>query len=381
MADGSNVSAMLGQLVDGEPLDEQQAYELFEAVMSGGATDAQIGSLLTALESRAGGPSVDEIVGAARAMRAHVAGVEVPAGGEVVDTCGTGGVRGVSFNVSTTAALIAAGAGAHVAKHGNRAVTSRSGSAQVLEALGVNLEKAGAVATRCLAEARICFCFAVAHHPAMKHAIGPRKELGFRTIFNVLGPLTNPAGARRQLMGVWKPELTKPIAEVLGRLDAVHVMVVHGDNQDDITTTGPTQISTWREGEVNTETVTPKDFGLAQASMDELSIEGVEDSAAAVRGVLAGEKGAKRDIAALNAAAALVVAGLAGDMQDGLGQAFAAIDDGRAAAALAGLGGITNGGGAAGVWFGRRGRGALVWVGANRSQFTCLHCRAGATVG
>lgn len=337
-----NLPPILSQLVSGESLNEQQAYDVFETVMSGQATPAQVGALLTAIQCRPGGPSVDEIVGAARAMRAHVAGVDVPAGIEVVDTCGTGGVHGVSFNVSTTAALIAAGAGAYVAKHGNRAVTSRSGSAQVLEALGVNLAVQPTTLTRCLREARICFCFAVAHHPAMKHAIGPRKELGFRTIFNVLGPLTNPAGARRQLMGVSSTEMTEPMAEVLCRLDAEHVMVVHGDNQDDITTTGATQISTLRDGNITTDTVTPEQFGLQRATLDALSIEDVADSADAVRAVLSGEDNAKRDIAALNAAAALVVADMAGDMKDGLEQAFAAIDDGRANTALESLVQITN---------------------------------------
>ena len=352
--------SFLSILADGGSLSEQQAFEAFELVMSGGASDAQIGALLTALAVRpgsnaasqgverdeaaipdCGGPSIAEITGAARSMRGRVRCVEPPPGVEVIDTCGTGGVSGATFNVSTAAAIIAAGAGAHVAKHGNRSVTSRSGSSQVLEALGVKLDVNDATLTRCLAEARLCFCFAPAHHPAMKHAIGPRKELGFRTIFNVLGPLTNPAGARRQLIGVSDPALTEPIARVLKRLGAVRAMAVHGDGQDDIATTGPTRISTLRDGRITTQTITPEDLGLQRARLEDLTIDGVDASAAVVRRVLDGEPGPPRDIACLNAAAALTVADLADDLREGLAKACEAIDNGAARKALEKLVAIT----------------------------------------
>lgn len=325
---------ILSQLSRGQSLSEAQAQQMFEAIMTGGATEAQIASVLTAMQVRPGGPTVDEITGAARVMRRYAARVEPPPGVEVIDTCGTGGVGGVTFNVSTAAAIIAAGAGAYVAKHGNRAVTSRSGSSQVLEALGVNIAATGPVLTRCLAEARICFCFAPAHHPAMKYAIGPRRELGFRTIFNLLGPLTNPAGARRQLIGTASAALADTLAQVLRNLGAVHAMVVHGDGQDDLATTGETHIATVLRGEVVTTTITPERLGLKRASIEELTITDPADSAALIRRVLEGEQGAARDIAALNAAAALVVADLAADLPEGLARAFEAIDSGRAKRSL-----------------------------------------------
>lgn len=342
MTDAADMQDLLGILAAGRPLSEPRAHEAFEHVMAGRATDAQIGGLLAMLTARPGGPTVEEITGAARAMRGRVRCVQPPPGVEVIDTCGTGGVGGVTFNVSTAAALIAAGAGAYVAKHGNRSVTSRSGSSQVLEALGVRLDVDDLTLTRCLAEARFCFCFAPAHHPAMKHAIGPRKELGFRTIFNLLGPLTNPAGARRQLIGVSGPDLTEPIARVLANLGAVHAMVVHGDHQDDLATTGPTRITTLRDGRITTDTITPERFGMERARLEDLMIDDAEASAAMIRAVLDGERGPARDIARLNAAAALVVAGIASDLQDGLTRAGEAIDSGTARQTLQRLIAITH---------------------------------------
>jgi anthranilate phosphoribosyltransferase len=346
---------LLGQLVDGQPLSEQQAFDAFETIMTGQADPAQIGALLTAIACRAGGPTVDELVGAARVMRQHVAPVAVPEGIDVIDTCGTGGDHVGTFNISTTAALIAAGAGATVAKHGNRSVTSKSGSSQVLQALGVELDITPEQHTRCLTEARLSFCFAPAHHPAMKHAIGPRKALGFRTVFNVLGPLTNPAGARRQVIGVYDNALTELLAKVLKRMGAVHAMVVHGKTiaspdttrggggLDEITTTGPTQITVVKNDRVETSELHPGDLGLKIASVSELQIDSIDASAKVVRSVLAGEGGPARDIAALNAAAALVVADLAGDLKEGLDQAYQAIDDGQARGVLQRLVAITNG--------------------------------------
>lgn len=333
------IQPLLRHVSAGEPLSLDQAREAFELVMSGQASPPQIAALLTALQVRPGGPTVDELTGAAEAMRHHAAAVQVPEGLTVVDTCGTGGDHAATFNVSTTAALIAAGAGAHVAKHGNRSVTSSSGSSQVLEALGVKLSVEPPTLLRCLEEAGLCFCFAPNHHPAMKHAGPVRAHLGFRTIFNLLGPLTNPAGARRQVIGVFDPALTEPIARVLTNLGAEHAMVVHGEaadgqSLDELTTTGPTRITTTRDGAITSVNLDPSELGLESASLDALRVESVEQSAEVVRGVLAGEAGPARDMATLNAAAALVVADLATNLTDGLEQARAAVDSGAARAAL-----------------------------------------------
>jgi anthranilate phosphoribosyltransferase len=337
-----DIPPLLRRLAAAQPLAEAQAHELFNAIMTGQATDAQIGSLLTALAVRPGGPSVEEITGAARAMRDHVTCVNVPSGVEVIDTCGTGGDHASTFNISTAAALIAAGAGAHVAKHGNRSVTSSSGSSQVLEALGVKLLVTGPTLTRCLEEARLCFCFAQAHHPAMKHAAPARQQLGFRTIFNLLGPLSNPAGAKRQLLGVFEPGLTVTLARVLQNLGATHAMIVHGEGLDEITLAGPSQVTRLERGSIETFTVTPEDFGLKRTPLEVLKVKNVEESAAMIRAVLAGEKGPARDIASLNAAAALVVAGQAASLPAGLQQAHHAIDTGAAKRVLEQLVQITH---------------------------------------
>lgn len=342
MSDPSVLQPYLKTLAQGASLSQDDAYAAFEIIMTGRATDAQIGALLAAIAVRPGGPSVDEITGAARVMRQHAAAVTVPDGLDVIDTCGTGGDSAGTFNISTAAALIAAGAGAAVAKHGNRSVTSKSGSSQVLEALGVKLDVTPQTLTRCLEQARICFCFAPAHHPAMKHAIGPRKELGFRTIFNVLGPLTNPAGARRQVMGVFDEALTEPIAHVLAALGSTHAMVLHGSGLDEIALHGPTRISTAHNGEVTTTTIAPADLGFDATPIDALKVEGVEQSAAVIRNLLSGEKGPARDVATINAGAALLVAGIADDLKQGVQLAGEAIDSSKALAALNELIRITN---------------------------------------
>ncbi len=356
MTESDNLQTLLRIIATGRTLSETQAHDAFAAVMAGHATDAQIGALLAGLQARAGGPAVDEIVGAARAMRDHARPVHVPDDIDVIDTCGTGGDSTGTFNISTTAAIIAAAAGAHVAKHGNRSVTSNSGSSQVLEQLGVRLDCDDATLQRCLTQARLCFCFAPAHHPAMKHAVGPRKQLGFRTIFNVLGPLTNPAGAKRQVIGVFDDRLTETLAAVLDRLGAVHAMVVHGKTLaapdttegglglDEITTTGPTQITVLKRGIIETSQLHPADLGLNAAGLAELRIDGVEASARVVLAVLDGMKGPARDIAALNAAAALVVADRAADLHEGLALAFEAIDSGAARQCLDQLVRITRAG-------------------------------------
>jgi anthranilate phosphoribosyltransferase len=337
-----NVQPILRRLVDGQTLSLREAQICFDAVMAGRATDAQIGALLTLLTVRPSGPTVDEIAGAAMAMRAAATPVPVPAGFDVIDVVGTGGDGAATFNISTTAALIAAAAGARVAKHGNRAVTSSSGASQVLEALGVKLDVAAETQSQCLTEAGICFCFAPMHHPAMKRVIGPRKELGFRTIFNILGPLTNPAGAKRYLLGVFDPKLTEPIANVLGQLGATDAMVVHGSGLDEITTAGPTQVSELRNGKVTTTQISPEQFGIDPARIDDLVVDSPQASAEVVRGILEGKPGPARDIATLNAAAALVVAGLVESIDEGLTLARQSIDEGRAWAALDALARVTN---------------------------------------
>ncbi|MEX0885344.1 MAG: anthranilate phosphoribosyltransferase [Phycisphaeraceae bacterium] len=347
---------LLRQLVAGKSLSVEQAVQAFEAVMTGQASPAQTAALLALIEQR--GPTVDEIVGAATVMRAHVTAVDVPAGLTVIDTCGTGGDSAGTFNISTAAALVAAGAARAaggdiaVAKHGNRSVTSSSGSSQVLEALGVKLGVAPACSTQCLAEARVCFCFAPAHHPAMKHAAPVRAELGFRTIFNIVGPLTNPAAARRQLVGVYSSNMTETIARVLAQLGAEHAMVVHGqipdadgrhiDGLDELSTAGPTRVSEVRGGKLATYELSPDTLGLPYSHPSALRVDSVEASAALIRRVLDGEPGPARDIVLLNAAAALRVAGLADDLEEGIARAGEAIDAEHACAALEALVKLTN---------------------------------------
>jgi len=323
---------LLRTVIRGDDLTAEQADRAFAQIMDGEWSEARVAGLLVALACK--GEAVAEIVGAARAMRAHAVRIDT-GGAEVIDIVGTGGTGLSTFNISTATALVCAGAGLKVAKHGNRTNTRASGSADVLAALGVNLDAAPETVSRCLAEAGVCFCFAVKCHPAMKHAVGVRKALGIRTIFNVLGPPTNPAGAKRQLMGVFDDALTEPLATVLGSLGVVRAMVVHGsDGLDEISNTSETRISELRSGAVSTRTVQPEDFGLQRADLASLQIDSPEASAAAVRGVLSGGRGAKRDIVVLNAAAALAVADRAETIAAAMPLAEAAIDDGAAAAAL-----------------------------------------------
>ncbi|MFI4861051.1 MAG: anthranilate phosphoribosyltransferase [Phycisphaerales bacterium JB063] len=345
---------LLAQLVDGQPLTEPQAIDAFDQIMSGKALPTQTAALLALIAQR--GATVDELVGAATVMRRKAAKVNVPKGLTAIDTCGTGGDHAGTFNISTAAAIVAAGAGRPmnicVAKHGNKSVTSKSGSSQVLSALGVHLTADGDTLTRCLREAGICFCFAPQHHPAMKHAGPVRADLGFRTLFNLVGPLTNPAGAQRQVMGVFRPQLTEPIAKVLHRLGAIHAMVVHGsipdadgthaDALDELSTCGASRITTLLGGNIITSELDPTDLDLSLGHPSALRAEGPEQSAKIIRDVLAGAGSAAREIVALNAAAALVVAGVADDLPDGLQLAFTALDDGSAKAALDTLIQITN---------------------------------------
>ncbi|MCC6579138.1 MAG: anthranilate phosphoribosyltransferase [Phycisphaeraceae bacterium] len=323
---------LLTELMAGNTLSQQQAEEAFELIMTGQASQPQIAALLTLLQFR--GPTVDELTGAARIMRRHVVPVVVPPGLRVIDTCGTGGDHGGTFNISTAAALVAAAAGrplgVAVAKHGNRSVTSSSGSSQVLECLGVTLTVPPETLTRCLDVAGICFCFAPNHHPAMKHAMPVRQALGFRTVFNILGPLTNPAGATRQVVGVFAPELAETIAHVLARLGTEHAMVVHGQGLDELTTWGMSHITIVRHGEVETCSWPASSLDLAPGNLQALKADSPGDSARIVREVLAGVPGPARDIVALNAAAALVVADIAPDLAHGFHLAAQAIDQGHA---------------------------------------------------
>ncbi len=332
-------SQLLAHLIAREDLSVEQSRWAFDQIMQGLWGEAQIAGLLIALAAK--GESVEEITGAAQAMRAHVVPVD---GGsaDVLDTCGTGGTGISTFNISTTAALVAAGAGATVAKHGNRTNTRASGSANVLGALGVKLDCGPAVEGRCLREARICFCFAIAHHPAMRFAAPVRKQLGVRTLFNVLGPLTNPAGARRQLLGVPNAELTETMARVLASLGARRAMVVHGGGLDELTTTAPTTVAELVDGQVRTFTLDATELGLKRARLEDLLVDSPEASAERARAVLAGRDGPCRDIVLLNAAAALVVADLAEDLSAGLHLAANSIDSGAAGAALERLVALSN---------------------------------------
>jgi anthranilate phosphoribosyltransferase len=321
-------------------LNREQTHAAFNEIMEGLWSESQIAGLLVALTAK--GETPDEIAGAAQAMREHA--VKIDTGGlEVIDTCGTGGTGLNTFNVSTAAAMVVAGAGVKVAKHGNRTSTRASGSADVLAALGVNIDAPPETAAHCLREAGVCFCFAVRCHPAMRYAAPVRKSLAVRTIFNVLGPLTNPAGARRQLMGVFHADLTERIARVLGLLGAERAMVVHADDGlDELSITAPTQVSEWLDGEVATRTVRPEEFGLSVAALDDLAVQSPQESAETIRGVLGGESGPARDMVLLNSAAALAVAGLADDIAAGMAPATESIDSGSAAKALEKLVALSN---------------------------------------
>ncbi|MBI2913981.1 MAG: anthranilate phosphoribosyltransferase [Chloroflexi bacterium] len=315
----------------GRDLSEEEAAGAMGEIMAGEATPAQIGALLIALRMK--GETVEEIAGMARVMREHALRVEVD--GPLVDTCGTGGDARGTFNVSTAAAFVAAGAGARVAKHGNRAMSSACGSADVLEALGAKIDLSPEQVARCIRETGFGFMFAQSFHPAMKHAAGPRRELGVRTVFNILGPLTNPAGAKAQLLGVPRPELAPKMAAVLQRLSCSHALVVHGeDGLDELSLSGPSTVHEVRGETIRQYSVSPEELGLRRAPLEALRGGTPEENATALRAVLGGERGPLRDIVVLNAAAALVVAGRASDLRDGARQAEQALDGGAASALL-----------------------------------------------
>jgi anthranilate phosphoribosyltransferase len=327
---GADLRPLLGRVAAGHRLSETEAEAAFEIIMTGNATPSQMGGLLLAMRVR--GETVDEITGAARIMRSKAVAIKAPPG--TIDTVGTGGDASGSFNISTATGLVAAGAGIPVAKHGNRAFSSKSGAADVLTALGVNIDCDMAIVQRCLDEVGICFLMAPRHHGATRHVGPTRVELGTRTIFNLLGPLSNPAGAKRLLVGVYAPEWVVPMAAVLGRLGAEHVWVVHGSGMDELTTTGVTTVAEFKDGKVRSFEVTPEDAGLPRATLDDLKGGEPAHNATLMRGVLAGEKGPLRDIVLLNAGAALIIAGRADNLREGVAMAADVIDSGKAAGVL-----------------------------------------------
>jgi anthranilate phosphoribosyltransferase len=326
------IQQAIQKLLDGHDLGREEAREVMNEIMGGESTPAQISGFLVAL--RAKGETADEIAGCAEAMRSHVLAVQ-PNRADVVDVVGTGGDGARTFNISTTAAVVAAAAGAAVAKHGNRAVSSVSGSADVLEALGFTLEQAPERIAESIDTLGFGFMFAPLHHPAMRHAAPVRRELGTRTIFNVLGPLTNPAGARAGVFGVYAPDVARTVADALAVLDSKRAFVVHGAHGvDELSPAGPNLVFEVAEGEVRERVVDPRDFGIEQCDPAELAGGTPEDNARTTRDVVAGARGAKRDAVVLNAAGAIAAGGHAADLLEGLALAEEAIDSGRAAARL-----------------------------------------------
>ena len=322
---------LLGKVATGASLSRDEAAFVFDRMMSGEATPSQMGALLMGLRVR--GETVEEIAGAVSVMRSKMLTVEAP--DAAVDVVGTGGDASGSYNISTCASFIVAGAGVPVAKHGNRALSSKSGAADVLAALGVRLDLDPAGISRCIGEAGIGFMFAPSHHPAMKHVGPTRVEMGTRTIFNLLGPLSNPAGVKRQMVGVFAKSWIVPLAEVLKALGSEKAFVVHGsDGLDEITISGGTDIAVLEEGRIHTFTLNPEDVGLARAPAEALKGGDAAHNAEALRAVLDGAPGAYRDVAVLNAAAALVVAGRAKDLTEGVGMAQTSLDTGSARARL-----------------------------------------------
>jgi anthranilate phosphoribosyltransferase len=325
------IKESIAKVIDGNSLSEEEAAAVMDEIMSGEATPAQFGAFVTALRLK--GETVDEIAGMARVMRQKA--LRVTVAGPLLDTCGTGGDHQGTFNVSTAAAFVCAGAGLRVAKHGNRAMTSRCGSADVLEALGARIDLTPQQVAECLERTGIGFMFAPAFHPAMKFAAGPRREIGVRTVFNILGPLTNPAGATAQVLGVAEPALAEKMAQVLGRLGCEHALVVHGeDGFDEVSVSAPTQVFELAGGELRCYRVEPSELGLAPAAAQDVRGGSPEENAAALRRVLSGERGALRDFTLLNAAAGLVAGDRATSVSEGIALAAEGIDSGAAREAL-----------------------------------------------
>ncbi len=334
----AELKPLIAKVANGESLNREEARQAFDVLMSGEATPSQIGAFLMALRVR--GETVDEIVGAVSSMRSRMLSVTAPA--DAIDIVGTGGDGLGTYNISTLASIIVAGAGVPVAKHGNRALSSKSGTADALSVLGVKLDIEPELISRCISEAGLGFMFAQRHHSSMRHVNPTRVELGTRTIFNLLGPLSNPAGAKKQLLGVFAPHWLVPLAEVLRDLGSESVWVVHGSGLDEITTTGTTHVAALEDGKIRTFELTPKDFGVDAADIDDLKGGDGVVNAAALREVLGGRKNPYRDISLCNAAASLVVAGKAETLADGMKLAASALDDGRASAALDRLVAVSN---------------------------------------
>lgn len=317
----------ISKVVERRNLEAREAEEVMGEIMVGEATPTQIAAFITALRMK--GETPEEIAGCARAMRSHAIRVPIE-GDELMDTCGTGGDGAHTFNISTLTALVVAAAGVKVAKHGNRSVSSRCGSADLMEALGVRIDLGPEEVSRCIKEVNIGFLFAPKFHPAMKHAAAPRREIGIRTIFNILGPLTNPAGASVQLLGVFDPQLTEIIARVLQLLGCRRAFVVHGNGLDELSTTGVNKVVELNEARIHSYSLDPTSLGLPRARLEELRAEGLEDNVRIAESVLSGERSPWRDVVVLNAAAALAIAGKASDIASGLELASAILDRGEA---------------------------------------------------
>ena len=335
-----DIQIAIKTVIAGQDLARQEMTEVMRQIMTGECTPAQIGGFLVGLRMK--GESIDEITAAATVMRELSTRVTV-APEFLVDTCGTGGDASGSFNISTASAIVAAASGAKVAKHGNRSVTSKSGSADVLEAAGVNLDIDAEAVGRCIEEVGVGFMFAPKHHSAMRHAIGPRKEMAVRTIFNLLGPLTNPAGAPNQVIGVFDGELVEPLAQVLKQLGSKHVMIVHSeDGMDEISISAKTMVAELKHGEVTSFSISPADFGLEMAELSQLKVDGAEQSLAMIQSVFSNTPGPALDIVCMNAGAAIYVCGIADSLADGIAKAQSAIAEGKASAVLAALVAKTN---------------------------------------
>lgn len=336
----SNFKAYIARIADGEALSREDARAAFDVILSGEATPSQLGGFLMGLRLR--GETVDEVTGAVSSMRARMLPVAAPA--DAIDIVGTGGDATGSYNISTCAALVVAGCGVKVAKHGNRSLSSKSGSSEALAQLGVNIDIGPELISACVNEAGIGFMFAPLHHAAMKHVGPTRIELGTRTIFNLLGPLSNPAGVKRQMTGVFDGRWVEPIAHVLKNLGSEHVWIVHGsDGMDEITTTGPTQVAELKDGVVRTFTITPADAGLPAARFEDLKGGTPEENAAALRAVLAGARNPYRDVVLINAAASLIVAGKVATLPEGVALAARSLDSGDALDRLERLVAVSNG--------------------------------------
>ena len=324
-----NINEAIKAVISRQNLNEGEMHDVMSSIMTGQTTDAQIGAFLVGLSMK--GETIEEITASAKVMRALATSVKLSSDEFLVDTCGTGGDGLGLFNISTASAFVVAAAGGKVAKHGNRSISSKSGSADVLEAAGINLSLNPELISQCIEEIGVGFMFAPAHHSAMKHAIGPRKELAIRTIFNVLGPLTNPAKAPNQIMGVFDKNLVEPIANVLKGLNSRHVMVVHSeDGLDEFSIANKTYVAELKDNKISTYTVHPHDFGLEEGSLDSIQAENAEQSLALIHEAFSGKQGVARDIISLNAGAAIYVSGLVSSLEEGITKANQTLSDGSA---------------------------------------------------